>query len=100
MRNVLMYSLVRSQCEHNQNISTVIIMKIESARHIHAALLANGQSCRAWAITHGYNPRTVQKYVQWFAPNTGRKPKRLKAVEIMAALSDYLGVDLVGERHD
>jgi hypothetical protein len=75
-------------------------MKIESARHIHAALLANGQSCRAWAITHGYNPRTVQKCVQWFAPDTGRKPKRTKSIEIMVGLSGYLDVDLLGDNHD
>ena len=68
-------------------------MKIESAKHIHAHLVARGTSCRAWAIEHGYNPRTVQKYVQKYAPDTGCQPKRdgSLAVEIMREL--YLFIE-------
>ena len=75
-------------------------MQIEKANHIHAALLLKGMSCRSWAISHGYNPRTVQKCIQWFAPNTGRKPKRKLANSIMNDLSETLGVQLVETRNE
>jgi len=74
-------------------------MQIEKANHIHAALLAKGMSCRSWAKSNGYKPRTVQKYVQWFAPDTGRKPKRKLAIEILTKLSKTIGFDLIGVKN-
>ncbi|WP_036799739.1 hypothetical protein [Photobacterium marinum] len=71
-------------------------MEIKTARQIHAVLMIQGESCRSWALKHGYKPRTVQKYVQWFAPETGRKPQRKTAIQIMTELSRTLGTDLVG----
>lgn len=75
-------------------------MQIEKANHIHAALLAQGMSCRSWAKSNGYNPRTVQKCVQWFAPETGRKPKRKLAKEILTKLSESIAYDLIGDTND
>ncbi|WP_299001685.1 hypothetical protein [uncultured Shewanella sp.] len=75
-------------------------MQIEKANHIHAALLAQGMSCRSWAIENGYKPRTVQKYIQWFAPDTGRRPKRKLANSIMSDLSKTIGVQLLGGEND
>ena len=68
-------------------------MEIRSAEHIHAHLIAKGSSCRAWALARGYNPRTVQAYVQKFAPDTGVKPMRdgSLAKEIMAQLYQFIG---------
>ena len=74
-------------------------MQIENANHIHAALVAEGLSCSSWAKANGYNPRTVQKCIQWFAPITGRKPKRKLAKEIMSKLSKSIGFDLIGAKN-
>jgi hypothetical protein len=74
-------------------------MQIENANHIHAALVAKGLSCRSWAKANGYNPRTVQKCVQWFAPETGRKPKRKLAKGILTKLSKSIGYDLIGDKN-
>ncbi len=71
-------------------------MRIEKANHIHAALLAKGMSCRSWALSNGYNPRTVQKCVKLFAPETGRKPKTKLAKTIMHQLSVAIDFDLAG----
>jgi len=75
-------------------------MKIDNANHIHAALRAQGMTCRSWALTHGYHPRTVLNCIQMFAPDTGRKPKRPHAKEIIAALSASIGFDLIGGNHE
>ncbi len=71
-------------------------MNICNANHIHAALRAQGLSCRAWAIQHGYHPRTVLDCIQAFAPNTNRIPKRPLSKQIMIDLSETVGVDLLG----
>lgn len=70
-------------------------MKIENANHIHAALRAQGITSRSWALEHKYHPRTVLHCIQMFAPDTGRKPKRPHAKEIIAALSQTIGFDLM-----
>lgn len=75
-------------------------MEIENSNQIHAALMRKGLSCRSWAIREGFNPRTVQKCVQLFAPNTGNKPKwGHVSKEILKALSCEIGCDLVGKRY-
>ena len=74
-------------------------MQIEKVNHIYAALLAKGMSCRSWAKMNGYKARTVQKCVQWFAPETGRKPKRKLAREILTKLSVTIGFDLLGDEN-
>lgn len=71
-------------------------MKIDNANHIHAALRAQGLTCRAWAIEHGYHPRTVLDCIKVFAPNMQRKPKRPLSCQIMADLSKTIGVKLLG----
>lgn len=77
-------------------------MKITSALHIHAALVGLGSSCRAWALARGHNPRTVQKYVQRYAPDQQRVPRAgTKAETIMADLYDFIGYDkATGGNHD
>ncbi len=79
-------------------------MEIRSAKHIHGHLVAKGSSCRAWAIERGYNPRTVQLYVQMYAPDTGRSPRpRSLAEEIMNALYEFIGYEQAqksGEERD
>lgn len=70
-------------------------MKIENANHIHAALRAQGITCRAWAISHGYHPRTVLDCIQMFAPCTGRKPRRPLAKQIIVDLSKTINFDLM-----
>ncbi len=75
-------------------------MRIEKANHIHAALLAKGMSCRSWALSNGYNPRTVQKCVKLFAPATGRKPRTELSKVIMLRLSLAIDFDLVGANDD
>ncbi len=67
-------------------------MEIRSAKHIHAHLVAKGTSCRAWALEMGYNPRTVQQYVQKYAPDTGFRPKRdgTLAQEIMREVYAFI----------
>lgn len=67
-------------------------MKITSANHIHAHLMAQGLSCRAWALMMGYRPRTVQRYVQLYAPDQSRIPRSgSKAEKIMTDLYAYIG---------
>lgn len=70
-------------------------MEIRSAEHIHAHLVAKGSSCRAWALASGYNPRTVQAYVQMYAPDTGRNPKKKGALakKIMTELYLFIGYE-------
>ncbi len=75
-------------------------MQIEKANHIRAALLARGMSCRSWAYANGFKARTVQKCIQLFAPNTGRKPKRKLSIEIITKLSKTIEVDLLGEGNE
>ncbi|AQS38610.1 hypothetical protein Sps_03483 [Shewanella psychrophila] len=75
-------------------------MKIDNANHIHAALRAQGMSCRAWGIEHGYHPRTVLDCIKAFAPNMKRKPKRPLSRQIVADLSKTIGVDLLGEENE
>lgn len=66
-------------------------MKITSANHIHAALVAKGSSCRAWALMRAYNIRTVQKYVQRYAPDQNRVPRAdTLAACIMRELYAYI----------
>ncbi|MCZ4339620.1 hypothetical protein [Shewanella colwelliana] len=75
-------------------------MEIENANQIHAALMRRGLSCRSWALREGYNPRTVQKCVQMFAPDTGLKPKWGKVSQtILRDLSVEIDFDLIGYRH-
>lgn len=71
-------------------------MKIENANHIHAALRAQGITCRSWAIEHGYHPRTVLDSIRFFAPCMNRRPKRPLSRQIIADLSVTIGVDLLG----
>ncbi|MCH4295605.1 hypothetical protein MJ923_14955 [Shewanella sp. 3B26] len=68
-------------------------MDIHNANQIRAALMAKGYSCRTWAQEHGYCPRTVQQYVNLFAPDTGRKPKRQIAKQIIKDLAKTLDVE-------
>jgi len=75
-------------------------MKIENSDHVHGALRAKGYSCRAWAIEHGFNPRTVLHCINYFAPNTGKKPKRMLAKEIVSALSKTIEFDLTGDSNE
>ncbi len=75
-------------------------MKIENANHIHAALRAQGTTCRAWAIQHGYHPRTVLDSIQAFAPCENRKPKRPLSKQIIADLSKTIDFDLLGENNE
>ncbi|UCX05455.1 helix-turn-helix domain-containing protein [Shewanella glacialimarina] len=76
-------------------------MEIENANQIYAALMRRGLSCRAWALREGYNPRTVQKCVQMFAPDTGVKPRWGKvSKEILVELSNEIEFDLVGQKYD
>jgi transposase len=80
-------------------------MEIRSAEHIHAHLVAKGSSCRAWALDRGYNPRTVQAYVQKYAPDTGRSPQRdgTLAKKIMRELYEFIDYQpelAVEEDHD
>jgi len=74
-------------------------MEIRSAKHIHAHLIAKGSSCRSWAIANGYNPRTVQRYVQMYAPDTGLSPKKAGSLaqEIMRNLYLFIGFDPISE---
>ncbi len=71
------------------------MMRIDNANHIHAALRAQGLTCRSWALAHGYHPRTVLHCIRLFSPDTGRKPKRPHAKEIVKALSLAIGFDLM-----
>lgn len=75
-------------------------MKIANANHIHAALRAQGLTCRSWALAHGYHPRTVLHCIQMFAPDTGRQPKRPHAKAIVEALSETIGCNLMGGEHE
>lgn len=76
-------------------------MKITRANHIHAQLVALGTSCRAWALQRGYNPRTVQSYVQRYAPDKHRVPRAgTKAERIMTELYAFIGFDPVGGGHE
>jgi len=78
-------------------------MKITSANHIHAALVAKGSSCRAWALMQDYNIRTVQKYVQRYAPDQNRAPRfGTLAAGIMRELYAYIEFDpaTCGGDHD
>jgi hypothetical protein len=76
-------------------------MEIENSNQIHAALVRQGLSCRSWALLHKYNPRTVQKCIQLFAPDTGCKPKWGKiSKQILRDLSKTIEFDLVGESHE
>ena len=72
-------------------------MRIENANHMHAALVAKGMSCRSWAEDNGYNPRTVQKCIQQFAPDQGREPQRSLSKEIMDKLWLTIGHEIGGE---
>ena len=72
-------------------------MNIENANHIYGALRMQGLTVRAWSLDRGFNPRTVQLYIQLFAPCTGRRPKKPIAVAVMKSLSDTLGVNLTGK---
>lgn len=114
MRNKLInYAYEHSQCEINclgisrisqqyfvaqreyfSMLPRVVEMKIRTAKHIHAALVAQGLSCRSWALDNEYNPRTVQLYIKLFAPDTKRKPKSELACEILRKLSLTVGVNL------
>lgn len=89
-----------SQCEQLLIIEEYKDMRIEKANHIHAALLAKGMSCRSWALSNGYNPRTVQKCVKIFAPATGHKPRTELSKMIMFRLSLAIDFDLVGASDD
>ncbi|WP_417345757.1 hypothetical protein [Ferrimonas sp.] len=75
-------------------------MRIETANHIQGALRAKGFTCRAWAMQHGYNPRTVLHCIQLFAPENNRKPKRKLSKSIISDLSQTLGFDLFGGTHE
>lgn len=75
-------------------------MKIDNANHIHAALRAQGISCRAWAIAHGYHPRTVLDCIQAFAPCMQRKPKRPLSKQIIADLGKTINFDLLGDTNE
>ncbi len=79
-------------------------MEIRSAKHIHAHLVAKGSSCRAWALSRDYNPRTVQLYVQMYAPDTNRLPRDgALADRIMKELYQFIGYQQgveSGEEHD
>lgn len=67
-------------------------MEIRSAKHIRAHLVAKGSSCRAWALERGHNPRTVQLYVQMYAPDTNRLPRDGSlAAKIMKELYQFIG---------
>ncbi len=70
-------------------------MQIDNPNHIHAALKAQGLSCRAWSIAHGYHPRTVLDCISTFAPSTNRKPKRPLSRQIMADLGKTIGKNLL-----
>lgn len=72
-------------------------MKIDNPNHMHAGLRAQGMTCRSWAISHGYHPRTVLDCIQKFAPCTGRKPQRPLSKQIMVDLSTTIGFDLLGD---
>ncbi|PKG74208.1 hypothetical protein CXF86_13885 [Shewanella sp. GutCb] len=75
-------------------------MEIENAHQVHAALMRRGLSCRSWALREGYNPRTVQKCVQMFAPDTGIKPKWGKVSQsILRDLSVEISFDLMGYQY-
>lgn len=95
-----MRSCKRSQCEHFYILPRGVQMKIRTARHIHAALIAQGYSCRSWALENGYNPRTVQLYIKMFAPDTKRRPKRELSKQIMNKLSQTLDVELTGAENE
>ena len=71
-------------------------MNIRNANHIHAALRAQGLTCRSWAIDHGYHPRTVLACITAFAPDTKRKPIRPLSKQIMRDLSETIGCNLLG----
>lgn len=73
-------------------------MKIHDPDHIHAALRAQGLNSRKWSIEHGYHPRTVLDSIQAFAPSKKRKPKRPLSRQIIADLSETIGVDLLSEK--
>ena len=75
-------------------------MKIENANHIHAALRAQGISCRSWSINHGYHPRTVLDCIKMFAPCKNRKPKRPLSKQIIVDLSKTINFDLIGDDND
>lgn len=75
------------------------IMKIENANHIHAALRAQGLTSRSWAVSNGFNPRTVQDCIQMFAPSQKRVPKRPLSTKIIDELSKTIGYDLLGVNH-
>ncbi|MCG9722144.1 hypothetical protein [Shewanella sp. Isolate7] len=75
-------------------------MKIENANHIHAALRAQGLTSRSWAVSKGFNPRTVQDCIQTFAPCEQRKPKRTLSKRIIDELSKTIGYDLLEVNHD
>jgi hypothetical protein len=76
-------------------------MEIENANQIHAALMCRGMSCRSWAHSKGYNPRTVQKCIQLFAPDTGLKPIWGKtSKQILRDLSEEISFDLMSTSHE
>lgn len=75
-------------------------MKIENANHIHAALRAQGLTSRAWAVSKGFNPRTVQDCIKMFAPCKQRKPKRPLSRKIIEEISKTIGCDLLREEHE
>ena len=71
-------------------------MKLVTSRDIQAALLSKGFSCRSWAIEHQFNPRTVQKCIQRFAPDQNRVVTGKEYKKILDKLSETLGVQLGG----
>ena len=72
-----------------------MFVQIQNANHIYAALVANGMTCRSWALERGYNPRTVQMYIHRFAPNTGKKPKGKVGIRILRELSETIEFNLL-----
>lgn len=63
-------------------------------RQIHASLISHGTNFRQWAITNGYEPRTVTQVVARWAGKRGLPRGRL-SFQILRALSREVGREIV-----
>jgi len=72
-------------------------MSVKTPEWIRAELMKKGFSQASWARAHDFHPRAVQRCIKKYAPSNGISPKRSEAREIMAALSESIGIDLMGD---
>lgn len=75
-------------------------MKVETAHEICGALKSKGYSVASWSVENSFHPRTVHYCINTFAPINQKRPSRKLSIEIMAALGQTIGCDLLGAGHE